>query len=136
MAPETDKPKVHLNWLRIMYVYTIVGAGGIGLAFLIAPSTMLSLLMFPAEEPILAGIAYSVWLAFGILSAIGLRSPLKFAPVLLLQLTYKVIWFVAVIIPQLLLGPLPLFATVLSGIYATYVIGDIIVIPWQHLFAK
>ncbi len=119
-----------------MYVYTIVGAGGIGLAFLIAPSTMLSLLMFPAEEPILAGIAYSVWLAFGILSAIGLRSPLKFAPVLLLQLTYKVIWFVAVIIPQLLLGPLPLFATVLSGIYATYVIGDIIVIPWQHLFAK
>ncbi len=51
MTPETDKPKVHLNWLRIMYVYTIVGAGGIGLAFLIAPSTMLSLLMFPAEEP-------------------------------------------------------------------------------------
>jgi len=83
-----------------MYAYTIVGAGVIGLALLIVPNTMMSLLGIPTEEPIIAGMAYSVWLAFGILSIFGLRSPLKFVPVLLLQFTYKVVWFIAVIAPK------------------------------------
>ena len=119
-----------------MYVYTIVGAGGIGLALLIAPSTMMSLLGIPAEEPIIAGIAYSAWLAFGIVSIFGLRSPLKFATVLLLQFTYKVVWFIAVIAPKAVAGDLPSFAITMSVLYVTYVIGDIIAVPWTHIFAK
>jgi hypothetical protein len=119
-----------------MYAYTIVGAGGIGLALLIVPNTMMSLLGIPTEEPIIAGIAYSVWLAFGILSIFGLRSPLKFVPVLLLQFTYKVVWFITVIAPKAVSGDLPSFAITMSGIFVTFVIGDIIVIPWRYLLSK
>jgi hypothetical protein len=119
-----------------MYVYTIVGAGGIGLGLLLVPNTVMSLLGIPTEEPIIAGFGYSVWLAFGILSILGLRSPLKFAPVLLLQFTYKVVWFIAVIVPKAVSGDLPSFAITMSAIFATFVIGDIIAIPWKHIFAK
>ena len=134
--PKTNEIKFHPNWLRFMYAYTIVGAGVIGLALLIVPNTMMSLLGIPTEEPIIAGMAYSVWLAFGILSIFGLRSPLKFVPVLLLQFTYKVVWFIAVIAPKAVSGDLPSFAITMSGIFVTFVIGDIIVIPWRYLLSK
>jgi len=119
-----------------MYAYTIVGAGGIGLALLIVPNAMMSLLGIPTEEPIMAGIAYSAWLAFGIISILGLRSPLKFAPVLLLQFSYKVVWFIAVIAPKAVAGDLPSFGITMSALFVTFVIGDIIAIPWKHIFAK
>ncbi|MGD0070356.1 MAG: hypothetical protein ABSB71_02205 [Candidatus Bathyarchaeia archaeon] len=133
---KTNEIKFHPNWLRFMYAYTIVGAGVIGLALLIVPNTMMSLLGIPTEEPIIAGMAYSVWLAFGILSIFGLRSPLKFVPVLLLQFTYKVVWFIAVIAPKAVSGDLPSFAITMSAIFVTFVIGDIIVIPWRYLLSK
>ena len=119
-----------------MYVYTILTGGILGFALLVAPSTMLPALEYPTEEPFLAGIVYSVWLAEGILSAFGLRSPVKFAPVLLLQLTYKLIWFAAIIIPHLVMGQLPTFAMTTSALYITFVIGDIIAIPWRHIFER
>ena len=133
---KTNEIKFHPNWLRFMYAYTIVGAGVIGLALLIVPNTMMSLLGIPTEEPIIAGMAYSVWLAFGILSIFGLRSPLKFVPILLLQFTYKVVWFIAVIAPKAVSGDLPSFAITMSAIFVTFVIGDIIVIPWRYLLSK
>jgi hypothetical protein len=74
--------------------------------------------------------------AFGILSILGLRSPLKFVPVLFLQLCYKSIWFLVVLLPQLLGGQLPFHAMVLSLIFATYIIGDLIAIPFGRLFSS
>jgi len=136
LSTENEKIKVHPNWLRFMYAYTIVVGGVFGLAFLIMPSTASSLLGFPEEEPIMAGLASSVGVAFAILSIAGLRSPLKFSPVLLLQLTYKVIWFIAVIIPKLAVGQLPSYAIMSSVLYASFVIGDLIAIPFRHLLAK
>ena len=136
MSTENEKIKVHPNWLRFMYAYTIVIGGVFGLAFLIMPSTASSLMGFPEEEPIMAGLASSVGVAFAILSIAGLRSPLKFSPVLLLQLAYKVIWFIAVIIPKLAVGQLPSYAIMSSVLYATFVIGDLIAIPFRHLLAK
>jgi hypothetical protein len=136
LTQETERIMYHPNWLRFMYVWTIIGAGLIGLLYLVMPSTMYSFFGVPAEEPIMAGVAYGVWLAFAIVSILGLRSPLKFAPILLLQLTYKAIWFVAIIAPRAVAGDLPSFAITMSGLFATYVIGDIVAIPWKHIFAK
>jgi len=119
-----------------MYAYTILTGGIIGLPLLLAPGTMLPALGMPTEEPFLAGIVYSVWLAEAVLSAFGLRYPVNFAPVLLLQLTYKLIWLVGIIIPHLVTSQLPTFAMTTSALYVTFVIGDIIAIPWRHIFAK
>lgn len=136
MSRENEKVRFHPNWLRFMYAYTIVIAGVFGLVSLIMPSAASSLMGFPEEEPIIAGLASSVGVGFAVLSIAGLRSPLKFSPILLLQLTYKVIWFIAVIIPRLVVGQLPSYAIMSSILYATIVIGDIIAIPFRHLFAK
>jgi hypothetical protein len=136
MSTETKGIKVRYNWLKFMYAYTIVFAGSIGLGFLVAPSTMSNLLGYPAQEPILAGVGYSRDLAFAIASVLGLRAPLKFSPVLLLQLTYKVIWFIAIIIPSSIAGPLPSYAIGISILFATFVVGDLIAIPFRYLFAR
>jgi hypothetical protein len=67
---------------------------------------------------------------------LGLRSPLKFVPVLLLQQSYKVVWFIGVILPLLIVGKFPTYAILHVVIFATYIIGDLIAIPFPYVFAK
>ena len=132
----TKDIKVRMNWLKGMYIYTIVGAGGFGLGMIAIPEVLKSMFGWPVTEPIFLGIVGSVYLAFGILSIFGLRSPVKFVPVLLLQLCYKSIWFIGVILPLLLSAEFPSYAIFTAIIFATYIIGDIIAIPFSYVFAK
>lgn len=75
---------------------------------------------WPLQDPVIFGVFGSVgsqqclycfrshilFIAFGLIFLLGLKSPLKFVPVLLLQLTYKTIWFAGVALPLLLKGQL------------------------------
>ena len=128
--------KVRWGWLKFMYIYTIVGAGGFGLAILFVPEIVKTVFGWPVKEPVAFGIIGSSYLAFGILSVFGLRAPLKFIPVLLLQLCYKSIWFIGVIIPMIIYGRIPNYAIYLMIIFLTYIIGDLIAIPFSNLFAQ
>ena len=127
---------VRWGWLKFMYGYTIAGAGSLGLGILLAPDVIQSVLGFPGQDPIVFGIAGSVYAAFGLLSILGLSSPLKFVPVLLFQLCYKVIWSVIIAAPLIFSGRLPNHAAMLLVIFATYIIGDLIAIPFQYIFSK
>ena len=55
---------------------------------------------------------------------------------MLLQLTYKVVWFIGVVLPVLIAGRFPTYALVHVVIFATYVIGDLIAIHFSYVFAK
>ena len=125
---------IHWRWLRIMYLYTILGAGGFGLALLVMPGRLKMAFRWPGDEPIALSIVGSVFLAFGVLSVFGLRDPLKFVPVLLLQLCYKLVWFVGAVVPLLLSGKFPEYALLLTVIFVTYVVGDLIAIPFPYVF--
>jgi len=127
---------IRRGWMRFMYLYTILGAGGFGLGIVIMPQPMKAMLRWPGDEPIALGIAGSVYVAFAVLSVLGLRDPLKFAPVLLLQLCYKSVWFVGVVIPLLIRGRFPGYGLLTAGIFATYIIGDLIAIPFPYLLAR
>jgi hypothetical protein len=127
---------IRWRWLRFMYLYTILGAGGFGLALVVIPERMKTAFRWPGDEPIALSIAGSVFLAFGVLSVLGLRDPLKFAPVLLLQLCYKLVWFVGTVVPLILSGRFPGYAMLISVIFATYVVGDLIAIPFSYVFTK
>ena len=127
---------VRWKWLTGMYVYTMLGAGGLGLGLLFKPDTIAKRFGWTGIDPVALGIIGSMLLAFAVLSGLGLRSPLKFVPVLLLQLCYKTIWFIGVILPLLVKGQLPQQTIPLVIIYATYVVGDIIAIPFADVFAK
>jgi len=128
--------KVRWGWLKAMYIYTIIGAGGVGLGIVVMPDGMRSIFGFPSQDPIVFGLCGSVYVAFGLLSILGLLSPLKFSPILLLQLCYKVVWFIGVILPILFAGKFPNYALIYVVVFATYVIGDLIAIPFSYVFAK
>ncbi len=134
---DKNNNSVRWGWLKFMYIYTLVGAGGFGLGIILIPDVMRSIFGWPNADQIIAfGVTGSVYLSFALLSILGLRSPLKFVPLLLLQLTYKVIWFVSVILPLLLTGKFPAYALLFTAIYITYIIGDLIAIPFSHVFSK
>jgi len=123
-------------WLKGMYIYTIVGAGGFGLGIIIVPNTIRSIFNWPDQDPVVYGVTGSVYLSFALVSILGLRSPLKFVPVLLLQLCYKLVWFVGVVLPILIAGGFPSYALLHVVIFATFMIGDLIAIPFSYVFSK
>jgi hypothetical protein len=125
---------IRWGWLKLMYILTIVVAGISGLGVILFPSVMS--LRMPKQDPVVFGITGSVYLAFAILSILGLRSPLKFAPVLLLQLCYKVTWLIGVIFPLLFSGLFPTYAIPSVVIFVIFIIGDLIAIPFSYVFAK
>lgn len=131
-----NEVNIRWGWLKFMYWYTIAGAGGFGLAIVLLPETVRSFFGWPQQDPIVYGVTASVWTAFGILSIFGLKAPLKFLPVLLMQLCYKSIWFIGVVFPLLISGNLPSYAILHVIIMGSYVIGDLIAIPFSYLFSE
>ncbi len=131
-----EEYKIRYGWLKAMYIYTIVGAGGFGLGIIVMPTYMRMIFNWPAQDPIVYGVMGSVYLSFGLLSILGLKAPLKFVPVLLLQLIYKVVWFVGVLAPILFTGRFQAYAILHVVIFLTYIIGDLIAIPFPYLFGK
>jgi uncharacterized membrane protein len=127
---------IRVAWLKAMYLYTIVGAGGTGLAMLLLPGPFQSLLGFPAQDPAVFKLYGAVLLASGLLAIPALRFPRKFIPLLLLQLVYKPVWLAAVAIPTFAKGEFPLYIVVFSFVFLTYIIGDLIAIPFAALFSK
>jgi len=107
-----------------------------GLGMLVAPEVMKAAFQWPVNELIAFGVIGSVYTGFGLLSILGLRSPLKFAPLLVMQLCYKSIWFLAVVSPLLVTGRFPAYGITMVVIFATYIIGDLVAIPFATVFAK
>ena len=97
---------------------------------------MRSVFGWPSQDSIVYGVTGSVYVSFAFLSILGLRSTLKFAPVLVLQLSYKMVWFIGVVLPLLVLGKFPIYGILYVVIFATFIIGDIIAIPFSYVFAK
>jgi len=128
--------KIRYGWLKGMYIYTMLGAGLTGLFMILMPQTYSSMVNLPIQEPINFGILGSVYLAFGLISILGLRSPLKFVPILLAEITYKTIWFIGVILPLILKGQFPQYALMNTIIFATFIIGNAIAIPFKYIFSK
>ena len=127
---------VRWGWLKGMYIYTIVVAGFLGVGIIVMPETIKTKFPWPVEEPTAFGIVGSVYVAFGLLSILGLRSPLKFVPILLMQLCYKLVWFIGVLVPLLVTAHFPSYAIPMVIIFATFIIGDLIAIPFSDIFAK
>ena len=128
--------KVRMHWLKGMYIYTIICSGGFGLGMLFMQDTLQSLLGWAEIEPLTFGIAGSVYVTFGILSIFGLKAPLKFIPVLLTELIYKVIWLIVIMLPLLITNQFPSYGIMLAVIFVTFIIGNLIAIPFSYIINK
>jgi len=83
-----------------------------------------------AWDPV-KGVAFSFWAALSLLSALGLRYPLKMTPMLLMQFVYKTIWVLAIALPLW-----PTFRSLeITRVMAGGMVVDLIVIPWGYVFA-
>ena len=127
---------IRRGWLKTMYLYTFINSGGMGLGMIIFPGPVQTAWRFPAQDPVMFGACGSIFLALGLISLLGLRSPLKYAPVLLLELVYKPIWLAAVALPLFLKGLFPFYVVVMSGVFITFIVGNLIAIPFSHLLRK
>jgi hypothetical protein len=131
--------KIRVGWLRLMYSVTIIIAGCSGIAILIIPDA--TKWMFGAACPhFISGIIGSVYLAFALLSVLGLRSPLKFAPVILMQMIYKTVWLFGVVVPLYVNGEITADMIPVIVIFTLVIIGDLIAIPFawiiEGIFSK
>ena len=127
---------IRWGWLKIMYFYTLFGAGGLGFAMLFFPGAVRSVFGFPVQDPIVFKLYGSFLLASGLIAILALRSPLKFVPLLFLQLIYKPIWLATAAIPLFLEGQFPFYVVLISVVFVTYIIGNLIAIPFHSLFSK
>ncbi len=122
--------------LKIMYILTIVLAGGIGLMMLISPSFAMALFSQPAQDLYLYGIAAAVWTAFGLLAILGLRDPIKYMPILLFQFIYKLIWLFAVFIPNVVVDGVRFDTITVLLVFLLFIVGDFLTLPFKDLFEK
>jgi hypothetical protein len=124
-----------MNGLKGMYLANVLISGPIGLATLVAPASMRTLMGVPAGDPVHFGIAAgAIPLAFGLAGGIGLRFPLRMAPVLLIQVLYKSLFLLGVILPLAIRGSIPDYAIPLIFLFALFILGDVIAIPFRSIF--
>ena len=122
--------------LKIMYIITIFLAGGIGLMMLIAPSFMIGLLSQPNQDLYLYGVAAAVWTAFGLLAILGLRDPIKYMPILLLEFIYKLIWIFVVFLPNLLIDGVRFDTIMILLVFLIFIVGDFLTLPFKDFLEK
>ncbi|MEX2962837.1 hypothetical protein [Microbulbifer sp. TYP-18] len=115
-----------INILRAFYLFIAVVFG-----FSVWPT-----IINPGEiwDP-LEGVAFSFWGALTLLSLFGVLHPLKMLPVLLMQLTYKAIWMLAVGAQLWLAGEIDPVAAELVNANTIGIIIDLLVIPWPYVWA-
>jgi len=119
--------------LKVLYVYTIVGSGLMGVWMLLAPASFAAAFAMPAQDPFVFGVNGSFYAAMGIVAAIGLRSPLTFAPIFLVQLGYKSLWLALVFLPRLARGPIPAYGWLVAAVFVSYVVLDGVALPFSRL---
>jgi hypothetical protein len=127
---------VRWGWLKAMYVCTVVVSGSVGIGMILFPNTFQSVFRLPPQDPVMLGLGGSLFLALGLVSILGLRSPLKFAPVLLLELVYKPVWLLALVLPLFLKGQFPFYVVFISVTFVAFIVGDLIAVPFSYLFTK
>lgn len=125
MSEEVSRLRLYL--MRAVYLLTFLGLGYSVWPQIISPDKL--------WDP-LTGVAFSFWAAYSALMGLGVRYPLKMLPLLILQLFYKSVWFLAVILPLRSAGQLDLAATGMIRTFAIAVVLDLIVIPWPYVLAN
>jgi len=81
-------------------------------------------------------VGWCVWTAFATLAGLGILRPLKFLPVILLEIFYKVLWLVVVAYPLWSRGTLATSSAADITTQFLWVILPIIAMPWGYAFTQ
>ena len=125
-GPRSAEPRVsmfHLYGLRILYV----------LIALFLLSSVAPLLASPPPT-MMTGAARALFVALGLLAALGVRYPLRMLPIMLFELAWKALWLAFIGLPLWSAGRLDdanmeTFWNVAIGLPLV-----LVVIPWRYVF--
>jgi len=82
----------------------------------------------------LTGVAYSFWSSFALLNLVGIRFPLKFIPLLFLQLFYKAAWIISTYLPAKNSGLLNEDLNSFLWICVAGIALNLLIIPWGYVY--
>jgi hypothetical protein len=81
-------------------------------------------------------VAWCVWTAFATLAGLGILRPLKFLPIVLLEIFYKVLWLILVAYPLWSHGTLATSPAADITAQFLWVILPIAAVPWGYTFTQ
>jgi hypothetical protein len=123
---DEELPTRRLNVLRFGYAFM-----GVGIAIVKWPV----LVQDARSLPVMEGVVACLLTAMSLLAFLGLRYPVRMLPILLLEVTWKVIWITAVAIPNLVSNDLNAAAReVLFN--CSFVVVILAVIPWRYTWRR
>ncbi len=112
----SDRKKTSI--FRIMHAINVFAAGIPGLLIVFFPAFAEQHVLWPAQDYGTMTILGSIWLAIGVVSALGTAYPHKFLSVFLIQFIYKTIWLMSYVLPVLLSNNQPPPALyIIAGIF-------------------
>ena len=113
-----------LNVMRLGYAFM-----GVGLAIVKWPIFVQNVSSLPLFE----GVEACLLTAMSLLAFLGLRYPVRMLPILLFEVTWKVIWIAAAALPHLIADDIDT-ATREVLINCSLVVIIIAVIPWPYVW--
>ncbi len=124
---DVSVPRWRQHVMRAVFLLNFIG---------LAPDNLSSVL-FPTEmlDP-MVGVAVGFWAAFSLLCLLGVRFPLKFTPLLLIQLLYKSAWLLGTYLPAYRLGEVDENLQSFFWSMAPGVAIDILIIPWRYVYRE
>lgn len=122
----TELSPVRLWIMRAIYLLMAVGIGANFWPLIIAP---------PPQTSHMTGVAWALIGTIGLLALLGLRYPAQMIPLLLLELTWKIVWLLAFAMPHWLDGTLEeaMRASVVETMLGLVLL---FVIPWRYVVLK
>jgi hypothetical protein len=115
-----------LNIMRFGYAFM-----GVGLAIVKWPI----LVQNASSLPVFEGVVACLLTAMSLLAFLGLRYPVRMLPILLFEVTWKVIWIAAVAVPHLVADDIDAATRdVLFNCSLAVII--IAVIPWRYVWKR
>jgi hypothetical protein len=140
-APAPVQATISFRWIRILYVCTALMGISTGLIILLAPDKFARKTIgipycLPPQDRIIFGLVGSFWLTMGLMAVLGLRAPLQFLPIFLIQLVYKTCWFLFVFLPLIIAGDFPDHGLAMAAINGIWMAMDVKAIPFAYLLNK
>ncbi len=134
-----DQTGFGIRYQRIknLYIWTACVGTVTGLMILVTPLYARYMFGFPSvippQDPVIFGFIGCFWLCIALTALLGLKAPLQFLPIFLIQLIYKCLWFLFVFLPLALQGEFPLYGTLFALFNALWIFLDIKAIPFRYL---
>lgn len=122
--------------LKIMFGAAVLGAGVVGVLTLFAPAIAGQYVFAGATEvDLYLRILGALWLALGAVAILGFSNPMRFAPILLVQLVYKTAWLAIAAYPALIAGERSPGLLFLAVMFSVWVLALTVTIPFRALIA-